>query len=297
LNVFARGVSWIVITGACLLLIDFGRRLMMPYAKPSAEDIQARDTRAPVLYLRSFERESRSAVWWHAWIYAKELFSIFNALRLTIEKGDEGIIDHHMDTIMRSHTIHGPLSARDVAQSLVSGRMVQDEQLVLAHVMNRIGPYVGVSRPGETDTWSDVGSHKLKLSSENWQDTVLRLIDESAAIVIEGGCTESLIWEIRNVVKMVPGTKVLLVAARTDEQYHEFYQIAANIFPRGLPSQRPLSRLITFSRDWRPVILDWHDELDDLSCLNALGPFIEYNGFGALFESNVREFQTDRLRP
>jgi len=264
----ADGAIWFILTfGVAVVAVDLGKTFMRPHLFASASDVRKNDPRPPVLYLRSFSRESRSAMWVKLFRQPKSYF------RFADEMASWRI--HKAFTNVRG-SIVGPLTWKNLIQSLTSGRSVFDEQLVIANIMNRIGPYIAIARPGETEYWSDVGSAKERVSDSEWQRVVLNLIEESAAIVIEAGSSTGLLWEIQQVVETVPGTKVLLIVPDSDHEYERFCKITGDIFRHRLQPNRPISRLVTFNRDWWPITLPV-PRLDETSSLKALSPFIEQN--------------------
>ena len=267
------GAVWsILVFGTAFVASDLGGTFMRPEVFPTAAEIRKSDRRPPVLYLRSFARESRSAMWIHLFRQLKSY------VRFADDMGSWRILAAFKNA---RGSIVGPLTRRNLIQSFTSGRSMFDEQLVLANIMNRIGPYIAIARPGETEHWSDVGSAKEKVLDSDWKSVVLGLIKDSAAIVIEAGKSPNLLWEIRQVVAMVPGTKALLILAESERDYEQFCKLTGDIFQGRLPLIRPASRLITFTSDWRPITLP-APRFDEKSSLESLSFFIEQNTTPAL---------------
>jgi hypothetical protein len=88
------------------------------------------------------------------------------------------------------------------------------------------------------------------LAPNAWKLDVLRLIQKSQVIVIEAADSDSLGWEIAQVVNSVPPRRVLLIAPRRQREWEEFLEAHGNHFPCELPKRLPTSRLVMFESDW-----------------------------------------------
>lgn len=262
--------------------------LTRPSLLPSLDKLRALDPRPPILYLRSFVRESRRAARRSLWMRPLTKMRLAMNLAETAigSKFDDRATSDAMRRTLEHRGIFGRLSIRNVAQSIVSGRGTMfDEQLVVANIMNRFGPYIGIARPGEVFLWGDVGSAKKRLPNDEWHELMQRLFAESAAIVIEAGsASQGLMWEIGQIVEMVSPQKVLLIASPNDHDYEQFHIAAQHVFPAGLPLPRPISRFVIFDDKWHPRILrelDIEDAITQTSCEVILQPFIEQCGLSA----------------
>lgn len=245
------------------------------------------DRRAPVLYLRSFARETKLNAWKHRLLMEREKLRSMRDIFASLfrEKSRPGETDRAFKRTLSRRGIFGRLTALNIRDSLVSRRGgLFDEQLVIANVMNQIGPYVAIARPDERKAWRDVGAAKLEVADNQWQSVVELLITASAAIVIEAGNSEGLVWELEQVSKLAKPKKILILLPRSDSEYAGFRRRMSEIFPISLPSIRPLSPLMTFFQDWQPLILDEYISDADEAYMRAsvamtLRPFFEQNGF------------------
>ena len=274
--------------GLAALSCFLGQTLLKVHTTESMSQAMSRDTRPPVLYLRPFSRESFVAALWNKARDMWQLFSICGRIARAYFKFHGDALDSEMEEIsklMGGKDIYGRLTFRNMVQSFASGRgSFYDEQLVLTNIFRQIGPYVAISRPGETNKWSDVGAAKQTFSSDKWQEAATHLILDSAIIVFEAGNSTSLLWELEQIVRLAPPVKVLLVLPKSEQKYANFRDRTQNIFPKALPNLKPSSRLVCFDQSWSPCVLQrkldsLEDPMNELSCAPVLLPFLEQNGY------------------
>jgi hypothetical protein len=186
------GLLAFVIGTALALLHEYGGRHLLP----TADEVMASDTRAPVLYLRAFEDD-------------------------------------------------------DEAQIL---------EYSLAEVMQDVGPFVAVGRPG--DKLPPLGASRSYQPDDNWQSYVLDLLDRAVLVVMLAGRTQGLQWELRQCAKRIEPHKLVLLVPNERASYEGFEVSARNA---GLPLTLPpfpdrdaapheaanLSGLVYFDRSWR----------------------------------------------
>ena len=286
-------------TGFGLVLATCGWSLLRLHPQQAAPEVLQADSRPPVLYLRSFARESqfeamrrRLSNGLHELAIPVRLLALVIAAAYAEKRGrDTEEIEAKMDRLVASHTaskLYGNLTAANVAHSITSGRSVEfDEQLFLANLFNQIGPYIAIERPNRMRwwrTWSDVGSAKLRVPDSQWQEKVLRLIEASSIVVVEAGSSVGLLWELVQVVSLAPPRKVLLILPEREREYHRFCRNSLSIFPVALPPYFPDLRFVIFDDEWKPVMLRGEAALEEDSLLGVryatvLQPFFERNGF------------------
>ena len=121
----------------------------------------------------------------------------------------------------------------------------------------------------------DVGAAKMYITDEEWQSTVLNLLNSIAAIVLEAGDSEGLLWEIEQITTHIPARKLLIILPASDMEYQAFRTFAEHAFPMSLPKEWVRSRLLIFEDDWTPIEL----ENVNFSLAAALAPFCQRNGF------------------
>ena len=281
--------------GFSLVCIVVSRTLLKVHVTESMSQAMSRDTRPPVLYLRPFSRESFAKAILENVRGGFRQFSMLGRIVAEIAKfalskfRDGDSFEREMDRIFKEaeqkRSVFGRLTYRNLVESFASGRGgFFDEQLVLANIFGQIGPYVAIARPGETSTWSDVGAAKQAFADDKWQEAVIRLIVDSAIIVIEAGSTMNLSWEVEQVVRLAAPVKLLLLLPNSEQGYANFRHNTQTLFPNALPTQRPSSRFVMFDKTWSPCVLknqsnSLEDPLIELSCARVLLPFFEQNGY------------------
>jgi hypothetical protein len=197
------------------------------------EAVLQNDTRPPVVYLRSFKGE--------------ELES---------------------SSLYRFKNLASP--DKTWLAATVPNNSVQ-EQDALGYVFRKIGPYIALGRPGEE--LPELGSSKLYASNAEWQETIRRFFDHSKLVVFRAGITDSLKWELAEIVHTLDPRKVLMILPVREEDYLSFVQWGNSLLPKRLPKDFPSSRLVTFDNSWSPAYLPKGRTLTD-----SLRPFLEQNG-------------------
>jgi hypothetical protein len=278
--------SYGIVFGVATALCECGLALIRRQVFPDAGLATETDTRRPILYLRSFSRESRKEAILQTLRRYIESYRIAVMLAKSVfeERRHPGAMKCAMKRALGRRAIFGRLTLANLLQTVGSHRGgLYDEQLVIANIMNRIGPYIAVARPTESANWRDVGAARLAVPDDKWEFVVKELVADSAIIVIEAGSSGGLLWEVQEVVRSAEPTKVLLIIPMTDWAWDEFRGRAGGMFPGGLPRERPVSRLMSFRQNWTPwvlgrVIVDIDEAFTRTSCEETLRPFFEQNG-------------------
>ncbi len=224
-----RIAAWAVLIGGGAIAIATGLDLLLivpayvgyllfrrakRYAVGSGEATLAGDTRAPILYLRSFMDEEA----------AKGAFHRFGKFGVPHE--------------------------RWLAQSTPCNAV--QEQDALGYLFRRIGPYIALGRPGEE--LPELGSHKIYVVHEVWQDTVRRYLAEARLVIFSAGKTEGLRWELGEVVRTVDPARIVLILPVGDGDYASFAAWANAILVHPLPKDYP-GRIVLFDAAWGPSCL------------------------------------------
>jgi hypothetical protein len=253
--------TWIAVlfvTGVSLKVLP----ALIGSALPSMDEVLTNDPRKPILYLRSFEKEqSKTGLRGALLPYLQR-----DPLEGHYVSAGTGPNKYMSSTIRPDSFLGGRLNARGV---LRNDRRAFDEQLVFAHAFGTIGPYIALGRPGENYQDMDLGAAKKYVSDDEWQSEVERWLNKSAAVVIESADSAGLGWEIQRAVEIVPPTTVLIICPCADQDYVVFVERHGRLFPQGLPSGRPRSRLLMFDTRWRPIPL----RSIDLDAAQTLAPF------------------------
>ncbi|HEV2840566.1 MAG TPA: hypothetical protein VGW39_04505 [Chthoniobacterales bacterium] len=230
---------------------------------PTSNEVLANDPRRPVIYFRSFEKELSKT-------------------------GCSGILLPYLDKLRAQKGVYafsttpgntfygGRMHLRSV---LGTSRSRFDEQMVFAHALSAIGPYVALGRPTESFRDMDLGAAKKYVSNDEWQGAVIDWLRKCAAVVMEAADSASLGWEIEQVVRWVPPTRVLVICPHTEDEYQAFVRAHEHRFPRRFPRLKPENRLLIFNNNWFPREL----ENINLNVTETLQPFFEQlrTGFAA----------------
>jgi hypothetical protein len=202
-----------------VVVMFFGGAVMVVYGKRhltlSADVVLARDTRPPIIYLRSFD----------------------------IETGSFGLSAYFssVGTAFTNRSMGWGVSPWDPTF-----------QTQLSLVMGRIGPYIAVGRPGEK--LPGTGAARLYIPDSEWQQRVTELIRRSRLVVIRAGSSPGLQWELDNLMRHVRPRQLLVLLPASRDTYRSFRELMEkrNI---PLPEKQPDALLMTFLDDWKPVFL------------------------------------------
>jgi hypothetical protein len=255
-----------------LVLQKLGQALGRPTIGMDARSILQTDHRPPVLYLRSFARESEftaakyvSSRLGNAWkLVLGPLLHTFvinfadkngrsKALSQVMEKAGVNM----MHTVERA-SLPGLVGNRFSGKALMSRatKNTDKEQFMFGLLMNKVGPYVAIMNRRYIGPVANVGAAKMAVADDKWQGTVQDFLRKAGAVVIELDASPGLRWEINEVVSTVPPRKVLLIIPRTNDAYEKAIGLVGGLFPKGLPVvQEVSSRLVMFLDDWTPVSL------------------------------------------
>lgn len=141
----------------------------------------------------------------------------------------------------------------------------EEEQIAL--LMNQIGPFVAIGRPGEE--LPQLGAYRTYIndfSAEEgmsldlfWKGKILELMDKSCLIVMRVGETEGFWWEVGNVSKIIDPKRVIFLLPEKAEDYEPFRKKAEEHLPLTLPdydpqtmTDRSFGGILWFSDDWTP---------------------------------------------
>jgi hypothetical protein len=140
----------------------------------------------------------------------------------------------------------------------------------LAAIMNRLGPFVAVGRPGEK--LPELGANRFYFRDDEWQTRVAELVQRARLTVILYGGTANLWWEIDHVFRSVTPDRVVLViperGKRTramEAQLEERLGFPGALVLKAQPKQplmasllwgkdRTLGKIVYFSPDRRPHV-------------------------------------------
>lgn len=228
--------------------------------KYSAIELMDEDPRPPIIYLRSFTDEQSKAS-------AKNRFNYLS--------GSLAGVYMFTHTPTNFSALYRDMFERDKNRKISGSiRSTMDEQMFFAQYLSEFGPYIAIGRPGESFESMDLGAAKLYVNDEDWQKTIIELIESANVVVLEAGESAGLSWEISQLVSKANPQKVLMILPRHQSKYDEFCLLAEEFFPESFPEDLPVSRLLMFEDGWIPVELN----NPTMSVEDALRPFIERLG-------------------
>ncbi|MEU0936756.1 transferase [Embleya sp. NPDC005971] len=145
---------------------------------------------------------------------------------------------------------HASAQVDDMAPLNIHSR---EEQL--ASVLGAFGPVIAVGRPGEP--LPQLGAARFYLPLDDWQPTILRLMELSRLIVFRLGVGEGLWWELDQALATQPARKLLLLTPDRLADVAELLDERLPVPPRleELCSDGPwISAAITFGPGWVPHV-------------------------------------------
>jgi hypothetical protein len=225
-------------------LYGVGRRMRTP----AYDTVIARDTRPPLVYLRSFGSEdvripdrppgfagqALLRLWDRAWFFSLPGTAIAWLVRLF-------------------YTVTGHAGDR------------LEEQL--AGVLRRFGPMIAIGRPGESVAAG--GAVRAYLSDDNWQDFVLGNIDRAQLVLLQIESTEGTWWEFGQCVRRIPPERLLLMLTAkfgSQQRYDEMRVLAERTLGLVLPRNMGDAAFLYFDPDgtvhrapmvWHHFLLSW----------------------------------------
>ncbi len=185
LMIFALLISFALtpLVGAVPLFIGYLiLRKGKKYSVEGGESVLKRDTRPPVLYLRSFNDE---------------------------------VEDRSMAKYVKNISTS---NKKDLALTMPSVGF--REQDALGYVFRKIGPYIALGKPGEK--LPELGSSKIYVPNESWQNAIRDYFKKSILIIFRAGKTEGLKWELQELVQTVAPRKIVMILPVSDDEYLSF---------------------------------------------------------------------------
>lgn len=165
--------------------------------------------------------------------------------------------------------------------------MVRTEEEQLTRAFRGFGPVLAIGQPGEPLPMA--GAAKLQVDGTEWQDAVLELIGKAGLVLIGAGTSPGLLWEIDQVVRLIPPERIVIFIPFGKEAYDHFRARTAAHFGRMLPpwaegtraSAAGIRAAIYFRPDWEAYLvrLDVDRRLTlEKSCYKYLNSVYGENG-------------------
>ncbi|MBN1666211.1 MAG: hypothetical protein JW862_03960 [Anaerolineales bacterium] len=130
----------------------------------------------------------------------------------------------------------------------------------IAPYFKRIGPFVTLSAANFGPP--ELGASRLMTDDANWQQSFLDLIRRCSLVVFRAGDSQSLIWELNQLIRRVDPRKVIIYLQIGDDadravqqaRYARFVGLTTPIFPLALPAVRGNNMYLYFESAWEPVL-------------------------------------------
>lgn len=164
---------------AAVILVRRSRR----HLAPSGEEVMRRDSRPPVVYLRSFSADKRTA---------RQRFGGFGPWIFL-----------------------WPAAFYVIRQEWRGSSEEEDWSAALS----KVGPPIALGAPGQLP-FRGVG--RIYVTGDAWRDVVLDFVQRAALVVVLGGETEALWWEIRQVVASEAREKLIFLLPNRRRRYEAF---------------------------------------------------------------------------
>jgi hypothetical protein len=192
---------------------------------PSANVVMARDTRPPIIYLRTFVADD----------------AIGEELRLGPLAFDTSILGPVRDLLPLPLTLEQRLAAS----------------------LRGLGPCIAVGDPGEE--LPRLGFNRLYLGGDEWQASVESLMKRARLVIIRASrLTPSLQWELATAIALVRPERLLVLLPYSfsgkftktaslfgdAHDYDAFRAMTQSVFPKGLPDWDRRGMFLRFDDDW-----------------------------------------------
>jgi hypothetical protein len=144
----------------------------------------------------------------------------------------------------------------------------------ISKALTRLGPFVGVGRPGE---WLAPvgGASRLYLSDDNWKQVVESLVRRAAAVILQPESSEGTVWEVILVARSMDLRRVLLVVPNSQLRPLGFARICGlieqrlNVFLPSAPESMACDAFY-FDGNLSPVPISFAPD-----ATVALAPFVD----------------------
>jgi hypothetical protein len=126
------------------------------------------------------------------------------------------------------------------------------------HILRVVAPAVALSPPAGPKGvryWSPSRAERISVLNEEWQTVISERLRQATLVLVQLDDTASLQWELKELVRVVPPIKVLLLLPPTKKEYNGMRSHVQHIFPHPLPAELPKTRLMTFRPGWESLPL------------------------------------------
>ena len=170
-------------------------------------------------------------------------------------------------------------------RSFSGERRVAEEERALASMLDSIGPFVAIGRPGEVAP--RLGAGRLYVADAEWQAAVGELLEKSSIVLMLAGRTAGLGYEIEECKRRIESRQLIIVIPEAPGAYDSFRRLFADRIGIELPllpmsktswrrglvtgalvssgivqhhSPGNVSGFVAFDGDWRPRLFPFVEE-------------------------------------
>ncbi|WP_300514308.1 hypothetical protein [Aliiroseovarius sp.] len=129
-------------------------------------------------------------------------------------------------------------------RSFTNEAAVFDEERGFADMFAPTGPLVAIGQPGER--LPPLGAARLYLEDDNWHECVLDLLGQARLVLIYGGDTPGLGWELRQVRDRLHPSRLTIMVPNDPEAWERFRALAQENADLNLPPM-PTGRLARYA--------------------------------------------------
>ncbi len=200
--------------------------------------VSSADSRAPILYLRSFLDDRKT--------------SLMPRSRAAVLLG--AIPPSSMPAPWCYILLLNPIRILRI----LFGKGVDTSEEQLGLFFRKRGPFIAIGKPGEK--FATPGASKVYVTNEQWQNVVLEYLSSSQTVLLQPAKTEGVWWEVAQSLQKCEPQKLLLCMLNfynKQNDYERFRLRAQEFLPRPLPRQLAYSRTPTFvyfDKAWNPFV-------------------------------------------
>ncbi len=201
--------------------------------------VRTEDTRAPILYLRSFDSDRKQT------LVVRSRWAIMSGVL------PQSYLPSPWCYILMANPI------RILRVLFGRGADTCEEQLGLW--LKKRGPFIAIGRPGEK--FASPGAARTYVTNDQWQNVVDSYLDESQLIVLQPANSQGVWWEVNRVLEKVSLDKVLVCLVnfhRRQNDYEAFRLRSLSHLKMPLPHSGGLTStpsFVSFQRDGSSTLL------------------------------------------
>ena len=135
-----------------------------------------------------------------------------------------------------------------------------DEEYAFSKMFENIGPFVAIGEPGER--LPPLGAARLYVADDEWQFVISELIARARMVIVFGGSTPGLGWELNHLKEKVDPRKLAIIMPKQKATYETFSKLCLKHAGLSLPnyptrkqlkySSNGIAGFVAFNPHWQP---------------------------------------------